>query len=361
MVEPVTIGISIMGIMTSVIGGAIISNKASKDPDWYDFFHYYFNYAEEFTDDIDQLLMDPVRGRISVRKQIAENRSIPDVGVHCYYCPMKDCEEKLKWYGYVGFRKIEVKLTDVIKYHYSSWFIPFDCGKNAHSMFQSILFNKNKSTSEIFVMKVMSIDMSRMDPQIVRLDKICHTPKENQQKALNYIENHYTLKHNYNVKVMICGFRGIGKTHTPMLLKSKMENDNPNHNVQLFDNFDPSAIGVNVSSLVLKRAKETSPVILVINEIDIAYEATITGREAFDPRTQHTKNKNTFNDMMDTIGSTPYVIAIFTTELSPKKLYETETYKSFMRPGRVDFFLNMEETKTTYIANDYAKIMAMPS
>ena len=62
---------------------------------------------------------------------------------------------------------------------------------------------------------------------------------------------------------------------------------------------------------------------------------------------------------MDAIGSTPYVITIFTTELSPRTLYQSEQYRSFMRPGRVDFFLKMEEELTTKIENNPTAILAM--
>ena len=46
--------------------------------------------------------------------------------------------------------------------------------------------------------------------------------------------------------------------------------------------------------------------------------------------------------MLDAIDNTKYVIAIYTTEKSPITLANSnEDFKSFMRPGRVDLFLEM--------------------
>jgi hypothetical protein len=56
------------------------------------------------------------------------------------------------------------------------------------------------------------------------------------------------------------------------------------------------------------------PVILVIDEVDVAVDDTLRDKISYDPRLLHTANKASFNLMLDTIGETRYVIALYTSE-----------------------------------------------
>lgn len=96
---------------------------------------------------------------------------------------------------------------------------------------------------------------------------------------------------------------------------------------------------MDIHAHVLDYATEHTPVIAVIDEMDIFYEEVYAEKQAFDPRTQYTRNKKTFTELLDAFGSKQHVITIFTTEKSPEELYANENYRSFLRPGRVDCFL----------------------
>ena len=124
-----------------------------------------------------------------------------------------------------------------------------------------------------------------------------------------------------------------------------------NTNFQLFDNFDPSITGYDINKHVLQYATEESPIILVINEIDILYNEVHTAREYYDPRTPHTKNKLSFNNMLDNIANTKYVITIFTTEKSPDELQTEQINYPFYRKGRIDFFIKMDQFTSTIVDN----------
>ncbi len=46
--------------------------------------------------------------------------------------------------------------------------------------------------------------------------------------------------------------------------------------------------------------------------------------------------------MLDNIANTKHVITIFTTEKSAEELQSEERNYPFYRPGRVDYFINMD-------------------
>ena len=123
-----------------------------------------------------------------------------------------------------------------------------------------------------------------------------------------------------------------------------------NTNFQLFDNFDPSVIGYDVNKHILQHASEKSPVILVINEIDILYHEVHEPRQYYDPRAApHIKNKLSFNNILDNIANTKYIITIFTTEKSPEELQAHHINYSFYRKGRLDFFIEMDQFSSTLV------------
>ena len=67
--------------------------------------------------------------------------------------------------------------------------------------------------------------------------------------------------------------------------------------------------------LILQYAKTLTPVVLMIDEMDTLFGNAENGHMA-DRHTQlvHTKDRKTFNDMLDAINDTPNIIAVFTTE-----------------------------------------------
>jgi hypothetical protein len=71
-----------------------------------------------------------------------------------------------------------------------------------------------------------------------------------------------------------------------------------------------------------------------------------------DPRLQHSRDKKSFNNMMDAIASTRYVIGVYTTERSPAELLAVPEYKSLIRAGRVDL-MAMMTADSVMLLNDY--------
>jgi len=329
------------GVFGSVIAG-IIMYKSQEDSDWYDPVNFYYRYGDEYTDKIDTILSACDKNCSTVSSyKIVSNKKIPDVGVHYFY------NQHSKLTNYIGLRKIEVKNGNSVNYHYRVYHFPTQETTNIYNRFYNLVL-KNEDD---YIITVYSIDTSNYVPKLLILSKICEKPKQHQQFVLDHIMTHFNSIFNRgNTKTVVSGASGVGKTYCALLLKNYYESQYPNANVKVIIDFDPSAIGVNIAEIVLKNANKNNPVILIINEIDIYYESVMNPKGSYgDSRLQHTRNKGTFNDMLDTIASTPYVISLFTTNKTPKELYSNPNYESFLREGRVDFFIQMtSDTASIY-------------
>jgi len=334
-----------LGVVTTVglvggLVGSIASNtngKVSIWDGWTRFFNFYYTYfPEDHNYMIDNLLMNPNYGFVSNRNIQANGTIVPGIGKHIYYINGK--KEKIYKRKSLWIEKIILTENNRdtvryrVKYFFAKTFIHIERLKNNIKSFQSSL--------GIDSITVVCIDTSSDTPKIFLTNKIYYQPRNNQILARNQIIEKWGQVNNYNLKVLIHGPRGIGKTYMGLILKKYIDMEN-NINVRVFDDFNPSSVGVNIKSMALSTACKTSPVIIVINEIDIIYKKVIEPTETFDARLQHSRNKSEFHNMLDSIGLTPYVIAIFTTEKTYEELYQVEEYRSFMRPGRVDMILNM--------------------
>jgi hypothetical protein len=346
-----------IGVALIIVGAAnYIGQKATGDADWYDFIHNYVAYSSEYTDTIDRLLMIPDHGLVKQIKRISDNQFIPDTGVHYYYPGKGDRRSWRRFYThYMGLRKIETKMNDFFVYHYVSFSLPNQAGMETFEIFDNQIRGyilPGQVSVQNNIIKVISIDTSTHIPKTTTLNKLCKNAKNHQRHAMDLIMNRWNERNDFNSKIIISGKSGIGKTYSAMLVKKEIERRNPNTNVRLFDDFDPSSIGVNINELALKFANKNNPVILVVNEIDVAYNKVLHDQEPYDSRIQYTRNKQTFNNLMDTLGSMPYVMTILTTEKSPEDLYKQSDFHSFMRKGRIDYFLRMTGNSTALVEND---------
>ena len=81
----------------------------------------------------------------------------------------------------------------------------------------------------------------------------------------------------------------------------------------------------------------------------------------FDPRTLHTRDKSSWNNMMDSIHNTKNVILIATTQKSPKELYQQIGVENhcMIREGRIDKFIlmNHEKISSNLIENNASEIL----
>jgi hypothetical protein len=98
----------------------------------------------------------------------------------------------------------------------------------------TFIYNKTKSKN-IFLNKLFTpllntitiIRFENTDGGVYKsypIDAICKKSKPNQVKALNIITDAYNTN-DYNVKTILCGVSGIGKSYTGMLLKKKVDKD----------------------------------------------------------------------------------------------------------------------------------------
>ena len=203
--------------------------------------------------------------------------------------------------------------------------------------------------------RTISIDASRPSGVFpLFVDKLCGVEKTRQTTAINKIMEYWTEAHKFHCRVIICGFKGTGKTYTGRLLKNRMEKDDNDIMVRLYDDYNPTIPGASFQLLLGQNAKQYTPVVSVVDEIDICFaEATKdksdqpgAGRQMCQP---HTKDKKSFNAMLDAMSDTKHCMVIFTTEKSPEELYEHEEWHSFMRPGRIDFFLKLTASTCTKV------------
>lgn len=357
------------GYAGSYIAVNQIVKKMNESDDWYDWWNNYRKYGIEFTSDIDDLLMsgNGKYSKVSTIKTVSTNRKIPDVGIHIYF-PFLDentnsgeiiarnkapenFEKHIKKYC-VGFRKIDVKNNKQIESYYHAFFIN-DEGMQSHDKFENVLLGN--ILNGIKTVKVISIDTSQNMTKLIGMRKVCQTPKTCQIQAMDQILEHWNHKDNkkHSTMVTISGKSGVGKSYTGILLKQKIEETYKNMDVNLFIDFDPTVIGINISDMALKNLSKNNVVIIMINEIDIAYKDAFIDKQSFgDGRTHHTKNKISFNAMLDSLSESSHVIVIMTTEKTPQDLYTKEEHRPFFRPGRVDFFLQMTRENTTKIENN---------
>lgn len=300
---------------------------------WYQFQWLYniFQFPDEYTDLIDMMLAkDP---KAIVRDWIMKSTSlrVPAVGYHLYY--WSGCGDRLYWH-YVTFEK---KLSPQNTYYYVC-----HCSKRQIETFGEAVTKIFKT--ETGKIRTISIDTSRPSgPFPLFVDKICSgNPLPHQKTAIDHIIQTFSTDPNRNCKVCISAVRGSGKSYLGRLVKQVLE-ANPQFKdclFRLYDDFNPSAPGCSIKFLVLQNAKAYTPVILIIDEVDICFGLASDGNRADKHATTvHTKDKKTFNDMMDAIGDTQNIIAIFTTEKSPAELYTNANWHSFMRKGRIDYFL----------------------
>lgn len=331
------------GAFFSIMGSTLISGimmtliSGQHEAHWYDFYHDYYTFPKESTDAIDRMLVRThgTNSKIGTIRIITPEYWVPDEGYHYFYRE----SDRLFWLynGYLGLcKKREIIGTSEV-YTYSAWVSPFH--HNLINWFKTMIQgNQNQTAIQVFV-----IDTTSIEPQNLYVEKIYKEPTELQKSTINKILEHWDNPgSNYNTKVFLYGQSGVGKTYTSYGLKKTMEKSY-GINPMLYDDFNPSVIGSSIQK-ILANARQDMPVIIVMNEIDVSYKKVFAGEQSFDPRGSYTKDKTSFNNMLDYISSIRHCIIIFTSEKSPQQLLnESERYGSFLRKGRVDLFIEMKD------------------
>jgi hypothetical protein len=318
-----------------------ISQEISRNEDFFNIFEKKYSFGEEYTKSIDAILMKDERAQVN-SVIIELGGTVPNYGVHYYY-RFKTSEQNLveRYLYCLRFHKKREFIGDQVTVTYHCYVGLFNdvTYENVMSRIKSI---------DPDLIQTISIDTASHVPRLVYCKKICHPAHARQDIALDHISQLYHKDKNHNVKTIIFGARGTGKTYVGRLLKRRLEKKGMI--AYLFDDFNPASVGVNIQ-YALNQASQKTPVIIIVDEINALYNEVTKEKQEFDTRLQYTRNKQSFNNMLDLIGDTKYVVAIYTTELSIEQLNENEDHKSFFRRGRVDFFLNMTEETCTLVQN----------
>ena len=348
MTDPVT-GVVCPTLMAGAMGAQMLPTYNKKDDDipWWDILRDYYLFPSDYTHIIDDLL-STTRGEMTQKRIISKHKKRPDVGYHYFYFNKK--KDRWLFERYFKYVKLEKKRRDVNneeQSYYRCYVLPgqthvFD------KMIELIFIADSNSV------RVISINTSGGVPTPIHITEKYFQPRPYQKKCVDHIISEYSADKHKNYKVILSGERGTGKTLTARMVKKELERKYNTAVVKLYSDFDPSTVAVDVKSLILTQADKTSPVIIVIDEIDEMFKEVYRDKQIFDPRTLHTKNRLTFNAMMDAIANTPYTILIGTTEKKIEELYETEQYHSFMRRGRIDGFIEMDHdfNKVKFLKHD---------
>ena len=327
--------------------GGLIAKQASADY-WYDVYHGYHAIDEQYTRTVDNLLLNPNFGYIKSWK-IVDNTWVPGEGVHYYSLAgfVKDADDwwtrrykNIWWmFYYIGLIKVIKQINNRMSEFYLV-FLPPGMWCTFRMNFCPLLFVGDANS-----IRVMHIDTSDHLPKIIVRDEVYRGGAHaNQIAAVGAIVARYNNDNvGHNVKVMLTGGRGLGKTYVSKIVKRVIDGQAGGHCCKLFSNFDPTHVGVDIVTLALQGANDRAPVILVMNEAPAIFADVYADKNGFDPRSQHTKNPATFHNMLDAIDATRHTIAIFTSEISAQELYRNDRYKSFMRQGRIDMFIHLTE------------------
>jgi hypothetical protein len=327
-----TTGLFLTGSLAGTIMTSYITQKINQDDEFFNITESKYSFGEEYTKSIDSMLMKDDFSQVScIIYELGEK--VPGFGTHYYYPFMKTKQSFLqKYLNCIRFIKRREIVGDKLVVSYQCY-VGFFNSKTYEIVMRHL------SSIDPDLIQTISIDTSSHMPKLIYAKKLCSLAHPRQVIALDHICELYNEGKNHNVKTIIYGNRGTGKTYIGRLLKKRLEQDGliP----YLFDDFNPASVGVNIQWLALNQASQKTPVILVIDEINTVYDEVTKEKQEFDSRLQYTKNIQSFNNMLDLFGDTKYVIVIFTTELSIEQLKERKDHKSFFRHGRVDFFLKM--------------------
>lgn len=337
-----------MGMAVIMGGGAMIaggqgSQKKDEIP-WYDLWHNYFVLPPEYTTTVDKILMNPKHGYLRQKEVRGPGLMAPGMGTHFYYRD-RDC-----WYdfNYIRLIKTRVKEGEREVEYYRCLVGPFS--EPVRKDMEKIMFTIAESR-----IQVISIDTSTPVPRTLVVTQKYNKPRLSQKRLVKAIVKSFLNVPNHNIKICICGVRGTGKSSIGKMVKRFLdtrivgENEPEKRPTKLFHNFDPKQVGVNIESMVLTNA-DSSDVIVMMDELDIILNDVTTPAQMFgDARLQHTKDKSSFNAMMDAIDNSPNTIAIFTTEKTPEELHQNQDHLSFMRPGRIDYFVTLTKDDVTFI------------
>lgn len=358
-------GLAVSGV--AIAHALVSSNVEEKDYHFtgqkYDPVYNYYKFPSDYTPVIDTLLANPKYGEMGNKVVVGINKYIPDVGYHILYTNgISGFFSEPFTFSKITFKKVKTN-NKTPEYVYYCKVNPSGWGDEAMKFVEKHVFYEDEK-----IIRCVSIDTSDTQPKLFESKQMYVPPAKNQnyldalrigqQKIIKYIFRHFMelpknipnniinpidypdikeIKERTNIKLLISGKRGIGKTYIGYAIKKILDNYFDCHS-KLYDDFNPKSIGVNIETMALRYASRQSPVIIIINEFDIIMDYALDiNKQMFDPRLCHARDKSELNNMLDKISKTPYVILVCTTEKSIDSLTVGDK-RSFLRYGRFDFY-----------------------
>jgi hypothetical protein len=320
-------------------GSSFLGKSKDDDIPFWDWTRDYYMFPPEYTGVIDELLVSSY-GMTTQQIITGDSRRIPGNGYH-YFFKEKDTNRTFigRNFHYIMFEKKNKKIKNEDVTYYRCYVGGVTMGKQ-QAILKDIIYKIFRTNSR--KIRAISIDTSGSDARPMYVTLKYSKPMTFQQNIIDWIIKEYENSADKNIKVIVSAKRGTGKSFMARGVKKTYEKKHSSHFIKLFSDFNPTNIGVNIKSIILPEADSVSPVLIVIDEIDEIFKDVLKSKNLYDTRTHHTKDKSTFVQMMDAIGDTPNVIMIGTTEKTPEELYQNEGYHSFMRPGRIDKFIEMD-------------------
>lgn len=291
-----------------------------------------YTFPVGYTDIIDSILIR--EGNIINRIPVGQNIYTPGLGYHYY-----------PYHGYwITLQKRETDDEDKRPYYrcYVWNLTSKDNYDKTYRHFEKTIFELDPNKVE-----TIHISGAGFKTTTTSVYKLCSSEQPTQTFVLNEIMKQYTEHH--NTAFLLTGAPGTRKSYTARLLKKRLDEIYGPGASKLYDDFNPSAIGVDITEVALKYAAATSPVIIVIDEVDKCFEETRIVKQNIMGKTSYTDNKHTFNNLIDTIRSINNVILLMTSNVPYDKLMECEENHSYLRTGRIDHIINMEMNTCTVI------------
>jgi hypothetical protein len=293
-----------------------------------DVWNTYYHFTFVHTGQIDRLLLDNNNNTyITTYMYHSTGQRVPGVGHHYYY------------HGgyYITLTKSEDLIDNVKLYFYLCrvWWLWNTARHNdVYVKFSGQLFQSSENEIQTY-----HISISSYKTEIVAVRKR-FSPGNSTQRNIcgKLIDEFYRTR---NTAVLLFGEPGGGKSFTARVLKKILESEGrAATNVLLFDDFNPSAAGVDIIDVALQKARPETPVILVIDEIDKHFQkVNSNNNQNIHGRVTYTDSKQSFNNMLDTIRSINDVILIGTSNLDFESLQSQ--YGTFIRHGRFDHLIEV--------------------
>jgi len=292
-----------------------------------DFWNSYHEFSSSLTAQIDQILLAAPAAEITTQLHTDNGHQVPGLGRHYYYGTTTLTDGY-----YITFYKFRRESERQVEYYYECTVWWLWSATNYQRTFDEFITKLHQtSTGQV---EVLHISTASYKTEVVTIRKTYHPPTPTQMSICNDILREY--QRTGNAAVLLTGAPGTYKSSTARVLKKQYEHRYPGSRVLLYDNFNPSATGVDIVNIALQQARTDVPVIIVIDEIDIHFSKALQSATAnVHGRTTYTDDKQSFNNMLDTIRSVSNVMLIATTNVPYDTLLE-RGYGVFIRSGRFD-------------------------